>query len=122
MTEAEWFACGDFRDLLASAEPLLRGWPHGRTPRLMACAACRVVWDRLTDPRLRESIETAERYADGAVSRKALAAAHPAALSAARQSRGGPAAVAAKASRPNVLRLEPDVFAMNAAGRGTGVG
>lgn len=46
---------------------------NDRQLRLFACACSRELWRWLTDNRLREAIEAAELYADGLISRRALA-------------------------------------------------
>src|SRR5262245_19240702 len=61
MTEAEWLACEDPVEML---------WSVGersseRKVRLFAVACCRRIWDLLFDPRCREAVLVAERYADG---------------------------------------------------------
>jgi hypothetical protein len=79
MDEQQWLASADPQAMLRR---LIRGqdvWPinpydpvhSGRHPlasdrklRLFACACCRQVWDRLTDPRSRRAVEVAEMYAD----------------------------------------------------------
>lgn len=102
MTEVEWMAWEDCRDVLYLSE--LERWPAARTPRLLACAACRLIWDQLTDPRSRTAIEQAERYCDGETTRKSLTDAHRAAVTAYRETRAKrPRAAcwaASKASRP----------------------
>jgi hypothetical protein len=103
MTEKQWLAWDDCRDPTLFTE--LERWPAARTPRLLACAACRLVWDKLTDQRSRTAIEEAERYCDGETTRKALTAAHRAAVTAYREARRGTPArnacwAASKASRP----------------------
>src|SRR5262245_20984992 len=104
MTEAEWLACDDGRDLLYLSERRLEKWPDDRTPRLLACAACRLVWDQMTDPRSRAAVEEAERFCDRQTTRKALTESQRAAATAYREARGTPARdpcwAASKASRP----------------------
>jgi hypothetical protein len=53
-------ACTDLKVLLKwDAPPFSR-----RKMRLFFCACCRLLWDRLTDPRSREAVAVAERFAD----------------------------------------------------------
>jgi hypothetical protein len=63
MTEAEWLTCADPQPMLE----YVRGKASERKLRLFACACARLVWDRLPADLLRESVETAEKYADGLV-------------------------------------------------------
>jgi len=71
MTEAEWFACEEPTQLLNH----LRTTASARKVRLVYCAACRDIWDELTDPRYRRAVEVAELFADGLVSDDERAAA-----------------------------------------------
>lgn len=87
MTEPEWLASTDpaamlrwlthwtHRDSTADTPY----WPHpvctDRKLRLFACACCRQVWDKLTDPRSRRAVEVAERFADGRVTNESRLAA-----------------------------------------------
>jgi hypothetical protein len=61
MTEAEWLACED-RDRMWK---VLRGRTSDRKLRLLACAACRCVWQLLDDKRTQHALAVAERYAAG---------------------------------------------------------
>lgn len=71
MTEAEWLAS---TDLVAMFN--LLWWPRSsstpetrnRKLRLFTCACVRRIWHQLTDPRSRQAIEVAERFADGVAS------------------------------------------------------
>ncbi len=84
MTEAEWLACADPLKLLAALFLLRAGRPPGqRKERLFACACCRRVWGRLTDPRSREAVEAAELVADGLLPAERLRAARAGASAAA---------------------------------------
>lgn len=73
MTEHEWLACDDPSRMLAwithpageYAVAHSQPKPSARKLRLFACACCRLVWDRLADPRSRRAVEVAERFADG---------------------------------------------------------
>jgi hypothetical protein len=62
MTEQEWLGCTD-------PEPMLRFLQEQHTSerklRLLACACCRQIWHLLPDPRSRQAVLVAERYADG---------------------------------------------------------
>lgn len=89
MDQAEWLASENPVAMLAylagpdsSQMYLPAGRRAGRSDRklrLFACACCRQVWDRLTDPRSRRAVEVAERYADGEVGQGEMQAAHDAA-------------------------------------------
>jgi hypothetical protein len=71
MTEAEWLACGNPIPMLE----FLRGKRLGcgdRKRRLFSCACCRRIWRLLPAEETRNAVETAERYADGAVTDEEL--------------------------------------------------
>jgi hypothetical protein len=55
------------------------GQRQGRKLRLLACAALRREWHRLTSPSVRTAVEAAERFADGAAGPEELGAARGAA-------------------------------------------
>ena len=74
MTEQEWLACETFWPLVDDLRKLatdrrlvspLSGGAMLRKVQLFACAACRLGWDDLDDPRWRQAVEVAERHADG---------------------------------------------------------
>ena len=69
MNEAEWNSCSDPRPILE----FLRGKASGRKRRLFAVACCRHLWPLLTDPRVRDAVDTAELWADGRASPEQLA-------------------------------------------------
>jgi hypothetical protein len=58
--EAWWQACADPVPML----DWMRGRASARKYRLFACACCRRAWHLLPDPRNRQGVEVAERYAD----------------------------------------------------------
>jgi hypothetical protein len=68
MTEAEWQSCTDPTPMLA----FLGGKASGRKLRLFACACCQPITDLFPIPAYRELIESAERFADGGVSKRQL--------------------------------------------------
>src|SRR5436305_830566 len=63
MTEAEWLVCEDAEAMLAC--PRLPA--SDRHLRLFLCTCCRLQWHLLDDGHSRQSIEDAERYADGLI-------------------------------------------------------
>jgi hypothetical protein len=63
MTESEWQACADPRPMLE----FLKGRMSDRKLRLFACACCRRIWHLLSNKGIRDTIEIAERFADGLV-------------------------------------------------------
>src|SRR5229473_3825086 len=77
MTESDWMQSADLAAMLAYMQApharsgigghiLVRTVPvSDRKFRLFACACCRQIWDRLTDPRSLRAVEVAEAYADG---------------------------------------------------------
>jgi hypothetical protein len=71
MTERQWQACDDPRQLLA----YLRGRASERKLRLVAVACCRLVWPLLADPGSRWAVEVVERFADGEATAAELASA-----------------------------------------------
>jgi hypothetical protein len=68
MSEAEWLACTEPRDLLRT------GRRSDRKLRLFACACCRRIWPQL-DRKGRHAVTESERFADGLIDRQALEAA-----------------------------------------------
>lgn len=70
MTEQEWLSGTD-------PTPMLRFLQEQHTSerklRLLACACCRLIWDHLIDPRSRQAVEVAERFAEGQATLRELA-------------------------------------------------
>lgn len=60
MTEQEWLSSTDPSAILAHLQEKI----SDRKLRLFSCNCCRLVWTRLTDPRSRNAVEIAEKYAD----------------------------------------------------------
>jgi len=60
MTETDWLTSVDPRPLLHA----LHGKGNPRKMRLLACACCRRVWDRIVDPASRAAVEASEQFAD----------------------------------------------------------
>jgi hypothetical protein len=78
MTEAEWVRSSDVGAMLE----FLGDLASDRKYRLFACACCRLHWHSLLDPRSRQAVEMAERFADGFAAREQLAAVRTAAQAA----------------------------------------
>ncbi len=70
MTEDEWLASNDPTPMIRL---LTERHVGDRKCRLLMCAACRLIWDLLPDPRSRAAVEVAERFADGLASQVELA-------------------------------------------------
>jgi hypothetical protein len=92
MTEAEWLACDDRRQMLyllrsltfndpQEAVPLLKAQTVRRKSQLFAVACCRRIWTLFADERNRHAVEVAERFADGQASEAERAAANAASYS-----------------------------------------
>jgi hypothetical protein len=63
VTEQEWLACTDPREMLRALRT--SGRASDRKLRLLGCACVRTAWGRLKDLRSRAAVEAAERLADG---------------------------------------------------------
>jgi hypothetical protein len=63
MTESEWLDAIDHGPMLEALQAAARA--SQRKVRLWSVACVRRVWPLLTDPRSRQAVEVAERYADG---------------------------------------------------------
>jgi hypothetical protein len=108
MTEHEWLLSTDpqamFRYLLADhaakTPPRLARHPRvsDRKLRLFACACCRQVWPAMTDSRSRQTVEIAERFAEGLASEQELATAWVAAWNVAEVTAGVAARAVAEAA------------------------
>lgn len=75
MTEVEWLTSEDPARMAATLGPVL----SARRLRLYLCGGCRVLWPLLFSEMSCESVEVAERFADGEADAAALAYAHYAA-------------------------------------------
>ncbi len=95
MTEAEWLACNNPGRMLH----FLDTGVGARKLRLFACACVRAVWHMLDDDRSREAVVLAERFADGAVTRKQLAS-----IPTRDDARNAATTIAAGAARKTLLR------------------
>lgn len=80
MTEAEWLTQTYHAQRmvweLRNIGKVTRTKAGKRQLRLLACGCCRIVWELLTDPRLREGVEVAERFAEANASKEELQAAY----------------------------------------------
>src|SRR5438477_2952131 len=82
MTEADWLACTDPREMLEALQA--GGLLPERKARLFAAACCRRVFPLMPDGRSRHAVTACELYADGLASRRDLVAARSEAGEAAR--------------------------------------
>jgi len=78
LTEREWLGSTRPEKLLRWLDSTTRAdrKPTHRGMRLFVCACCRSLWDKLKDQRLRDSVETAELFADGEATERQLELAH----------------------------------------------
>jgi hypothetical protein len=77
----EWFACTEPAECFEYLLPQ----SSDRRVRLFFCGDCRLGWPELSDARSRAAVKVAEAFADGHAGLAELAAAHEAALQAARR-------------------------------------
>jgi hypothetical protein len=96
MTEAEWLACDDPNPMLDAFQDKA----SARKLRLLGCACCRALWDRIKARDSRTAIDIAERFADGLARADSLSKAGAGARSAAR-----------KAASPALLWGDLDLYA-----------
>jgi hypothetical protein len=66
MTEAEWLECIEPEKLLL----FIRDKVSQRKMRLFAIVCCRLIWDRITDPRCRDAVELADRFVEVGLARR----------------------------------------------------
>ncbi|MFQ3592849.1 MAG: hypothetical protein SNJ82_06615 [Gemmataceae bacterium] len=81
MNEEDWLLCREPTPMIRHLLVVMRH--EERKLRLLACAACRQVWNLLSDSRSRRAVEVAELFADGLTTLKELARARGDALLAA---------------------------------------
>ncbi len=117
MTEAEWLACEDAKELCHSLRTELdvcRDKAGQRKLRLFGCASCRLLWEAITDERSRAAVEYAEGFADGTVDQTRLGEVYAAAYAAANGVKGRRAARRREAAQTVwalVVRSTPESFA-----------
>ena len=78
MTESEWLDETNVSQWMANAlydRRVSRTKSGRRKLRLFACGCCRLAWKTIPNKRLRDAVQTAERFADGTASAAELAAA-----------------------------------------------
>jgi hypothetical protein len=77
VNETEWLANRTSSQgmlwLLCNTAKVTRTKAGRRKARLFACGCCRLIWEHLNDPRLREAVAIAERHATGSASGEELA-------------------------------------------------
>src|SRR5262249_32679296 len=69
---------------LREATQVTRTKAGRRKLRLFACGCCRLIWERLRDPRLRCAVEVAERFTEVQANKEQLTAAREGAMELAR--------------------------------------
>jgi hypothetical protein len=77
MTEEQYLNARFAQGLVVHLHPMTqvtRTKRGKRKLRLFACGCCRLVWERLRDPRLRKAVKVAEQYADGEADKEDLEA------------------------------------------------
>lgn len=84
MTEAEWLSCDDLQRILE----LMRPRASERKLRLLVCAFCRRVWDRLVEHESRSALEILEHEIDRPLTDRRLGLAQDGARNALERTRG----------------------------------